>query len=227
MIRVLIADDQGVIRSALTALVAAEPDIEVVGQAADGTAAVAQARRLRPDVVLMDIQMPGIDGLAATREIRALDTDIAVIVLTTYDLDAYVFQAVRAGAAGFLLKDGDADTLINGIRSAAAGDALMSPAALRRLFTEFAATPVADPTAARSLERLTDRERDVLRLAATGKNNTEIADQMFLGVATVKSHVSGILAKLDVRDRTQAVVIAFQGGLLSTHVPPVRHDSAG
>jgi DNA-binding NarL/FixJ family response regulator len=214
VIRVLIADDQALIRSALRALLEDVEDIEVVAEAPDGDAAVTSAARHRPDVVVMDIRMPRTDGLAATRRIRAEQPGTAVIVLTTYDLDEYVFDAVRAGAAGFLLKDGDADDLVRAIRAAAGGDALVAPSPLRRLLEEFTRAPSADPVARRAVDRLTDRERQVLLQLATGRSNDEIAADMHLTVATVKTHVGSVLAKLDVRDRTQAVVLAYEAGLV-------------
>lgn len=216
MIRVVVADDQAVIRAALTAMLDEDPDVTVVGGAVDGHDAVHQAERLRPEVVLMDIRMPGIDGLEATRRIRSRLPEVAVVMLTTYDLDEHVFDAVRAGAAGFFLKDGDAEDLLRGIRAAASGDALMSPTALARLMKEFATSSRRDPAAERAVTGLTDREREVLRLAALGLNNEEISRVLVLSVATVKSHVSRTLAKLGVRDRTQAVVIAYRSGLASS-----------
>lgn len=212
-ISVVIADDQPLIRSALRALIEEMDDITVVGEAADGTAAVAAARRLRPDIVLMDIRMPGADGLGATETIRDEIPDTQVIVLTTYHLDEYVFRAVRAGAAGFLLKDGDADELVRAVRVTARGEALMTPAALRTLLDQFAATPHPDTEVAARLATLTEREREVLRRMADGDSNAEIATSMYLGVATVKTHVSSILTKLGARDRTQAVVHAYRAGL--------------
>jgi DNA-binding NarL/FixJ family response regulator len=221
-IRVLLADDQALIRGGFAALIRSADDMLVVGEAVDGADALRQARDLRPDVVLMDIRMPGIDGLEATRRIRSRVPEVAVVMLTTYDLDEHVFDAVRAGAAGFFLKDGDAEDLLRGIRAAASGDALMSPTALARLMREFATTSRRDHAAERAVAGLTDREREVLRLAALGLNNEEIARVLVLSVATVKSHVSRTLAKLGVRDRTQAVVIAYRSGLASaepTEIP--------
>jgi DNA-binding NarL/FixJ family response regulator len=213
MTRVLVVDDQPLIRSAMRALLEDVEHIEVVGEAGDGRTAIEETRRTNPDVVLMDVRMPVLDGLAATRRIREELPATQVIVLTTYDLDDYVFEAIRAGAAGFFLKDGDADDLVRGIRAVASGEALMAPSSLRRLLGEFAAAPTADPEAAAAIGRLTDREREVLRLLAAGLANAEIADRLYLGVGTVKTHVSSVLAKLGVRDRTQAVVVAYQGGL--------------
>lgn len=212
-IRLVIADDQALIRAALRALLESAPDIEVVGEAADGRAVLEMARRLKPDVVLMDVRMPVMDGLDATQQIRKELPSTQVIVLTTYHLDAYVVRAVRVGAAGFLLKDGEAEDLVRGIRAAHAGDALMSPAALRTLLDAFADSPGPDQSAATLVAGLSERERDILRLVATGASNADIAAQLFVSVATVKSHVSHMLSKLSVRDRTQAVVLAHRAGL--------------
>jgi DNA-binding NarL/FixJ family response regulator len=212
-IRVLIVDDQPLIRSALRALLDTADGVTVVGDAGDGRAALASVGTLRPDVVLMDIRMPGLDGIEATALIRKAYPGSAVVVLTTFDLDEYVFGAVRAGAAGFLLKDGDADDLVRGIRAAAAGDALMNPAALRRLLDEFARTPTADADSAALLAALTSRERDVLRLAAEGLSNGEIAVALSISEGTVKTHIGSILSKTSSRDRVQAVITAYRGGL--------------
>jgi DNA-binding NarL/FixJ family response regulator len=213
MIRVAVVDDQPLIRSALRALLDDAEGIDVVAEADDGYGAVDVARRERPDVMVMDVRMPGIDGLEATRRIRAEHPDVQVIVLTTYDLDDYVFRAIRAGAAGFFLKDGDADELIRGVHAVHSGDALMDPAALRTLLDEFAAAPRPDPEASATVARLTDRERDVLRLLAQGLANAEIAETLVVSIGTVKTHVSSLLAKLGARDRTQAVVTAYRSGL--------------
>jgi DNA-binding NarL/FixJ family response regulator len=214
-IRVLIVDDQPVIRAALAALLRDDPTLEVVGEAGDGAAAVAEAVRLRPAVVLMDVRMPVMDGLAATRAIRAADPAPEVVVLTTFDEDDYALEAVQAGAAGFLLKDGAAEELIRGIRLAAAGDSLIAPATLRRLMRRVAASPQPDLSAAGRIGALTAREREVLTEAAAGASNSEIATALFISEGTVKTHISAILAKLGVRDRVQAVVLAYQGGLVS------------
>jgi DNA-binding NarL/FixJ family response regulator len=219
VIRVLLVDDQALIRSALHALLDAAPDLEVVAEAEDGRAAVAAADRYHPDVVVMDVRMPRLDGIAATRQIREAHPGTAVIVLTTYDLDEYVFDAVRAGAAGFLLKDGDADELVRAIRVAVGGEALVAPSSLRRLLDEFARTPRPDDDAAARVARLTQREREVLALMAAGLSNGEIAERLVLSLATVKTHVGGVLAKLPARDRTQAVVLAFVSGLVGPRRP--------
>jgi DNA-binding NarL/FixJ family response regulator len=218
-IRVVVADDQALIRTALRTLIESADDLDVVAVAGDGEAAVAAARAYRPDVVVVDIRMPRMDGIEATRRIRELDPGVAVIVLTTYDLDEYVFRAIRAGAVGFLLKDGDADELIRGIRAAAAGEALMAPQALRSLLGEFARTPQPDALAAAAVDRLSGREREVLCHMADGRANDDIARAMFLSVATVKTHVGSVLMKLGVRDRTQAVVTAYRAGLVPMGEP--------
>jgi len=212
-IRVLIVDDQPLIRSALRALLDTADGVTVVGDAGDGRAALASVGALRPDVVLMDIRMPGLDGIEATARIRKAYPGTAVVVLTTFHLDEYVFGAVRAGAAGFLLKDGDADDLVRGIRAAAAGEALMNPVALRRLLDEFARTPTADADSAALLATLTSRERDVLLLAAEGLSNGEIAVALSISEGTVKTHIGSILSKTGSRDRVQAVITAYRGGL--------------
>ena len=213
-IRVVVVDDQALIRSSLTSLLDTVEDVEVVGSAGNGREAVSVVARTRPDVVLMDIQMPGVDGIAATERLLREPEAPRVVVLTTYDLDEYVFRAVRAGAVGFLLKDGDADELVRGIRAAARGEAMMAPSSLRRLLEAYASSPGPDTAAARQVGRLTERERDVLRLMADGLSNTEIAASMVVEVSTVKSHVSRLLSKLGVRDRTQAVVLAYQSGMV-------------
>lgn len=212
-IRIVIADDQGVIRAALRALLVGVPDFEVVGEAADGLMAVELVVRRQPDVVLMDIRMPGIDGLEATRRITSAQPAVAVVVLTTFDLDEYVFEAVRAGACGFLLKDGDADDLEQAVRVAVRGDALMSPRSLRRLLDEFAATPVPAPDSVAALKALTAREREVLALVAQGFTNADIAAALVISEATAKTHIGNLLAKLHRRDRAQLVITAYEGGL--------------
>jgi DNA-binding NarL/FixJ family response regulator len=213
MIRVVVADDQSVVRLALVALVSTDEGLEVVGQAADGREAVALATRHRPDVVLMDVRMPVMDGIEATRRIRAEVPGTAVLVLTTYDLDEYVFDAIRAGASGYLLKDGDGDDLVDAIRRSAAGDAVMDPGALRRLLAEFARGPAPDAQACGLVARLSAREREVLELIARGASNDDIAAGLCIARPTVKTHVGALLTKLEVRDRTQAAVVAHRAGL--------------
>jgi DNA-binding NarL/FixJ family response regulator len=215
VIRVVLADDQALLRAGLRALLDAEDDIEVVGEASDGDEAVEVVRRTSPDVVLMDIRMPRTDGLAATRAItEGEDTaGTRVIVLTTFDLDEYVFEAVRIGASGFLVKDTDPDELLRGVRAVASGDALLSPGVTRRLIGEFAtrSRPGATPA---SLDVLTDREREVVALVGEGLSNDEIAGRLFLSPATAKTHVSRAMVKLAVRDRAQLVVLAYESGLV-------------
>ena len=217
MIRVVLADDQALLRAGIRALLDAEDDIDVVGEAADGAEAVAVVRATEPDVVLMDIRMPGTDGLEATRQIAADDrlSGTRVVMLTTFDLDEYVFEAVRIGASGFLVKDTEPAELLRGIRAVAAGDALLSPGVTRRLIGEFAtrSRPHASPAADR-LGALTDREREVVALVGEGLTNDEIARRLFLSPATAKTHVSRSMVKLQVRDRAQLVVLAYESGLV-------------
>jgi DNA-binding NarL/FixJ family response regulator len=212
----VIADDQQLIRAGFKMILAAEPDIEVVGEASTGTEAIRVTRELRPDVVLMDIRMPELDGIEATRRILAHDREpqTSVLILTTFDLDEYVYDALRAGASGFLLKDVPAHQLAAGIRTVGEGDALLAPSITRRLIEEFAAprTPI---DTAPGLRELTPRELEVFRLLATGMTNSEIAAQLIVGETTVKTHVTRILMKLGVRDRVQAVVLAYETGLVS------------
>jgi DNA-binding NarL/FixJ family response regulator len=213
MIRVLLADDQALVRAGFRLILGAEPDIEVVGEAADGREAVALARRLEPDVVLMDIRMPEVDGIEATRQIARPGGGLpAVLVLTTFDLDAYVYEALRAGASGFLLKDAPEEQLVIGIRVVAEGGSLFAPAVTRRLIERFAgARPQAAPPA---VDELTPREAEILTLVARGLSNAEIADHLIVSQHTVKSHVAHILGKLGLRDRVQAVVLAYEAGLV-------------
>jgi DNA-binding NarL/FixJ family response regulator len=215
-ISVLIADDQVLVRAGLRAILEGQPGIRVCGEAADGRAAIELVRIRRPDVVLMDIQMPDIDGLEATRRLladRVPEYPVAVLMLTTFDLDAYVYDALRAGASGFLLKDTLPEDLIAAIRVVARGDALIAPGITKRLIEQFArAAPAADPPAA--LGELTPREAEVLILVASGLSNGEIAEELVLSYATVKTHVKRILAKLGLRDRVQAVVLAYEAGLV-------------
>jgi DNA-binding NarL/FixJ family response regulator len=218
VIRVLIADDQSLVRAGLRSLLDGEPDLAVVGEASDGRQAVQATGRLKPDVVLMDIRMPVLDGIAAARELAERGSPARVLMLTTYDLDEYLFSALRAGAAGFLLKDTTADDLAAGVRTVAAGDGLLAPTATKRLITEFAQTSTVDRSKVALLHRLTERERDVLALMARdGGSNAEIASELFVAPATVKSHVANILSKLDLRDRVQAVIFAFESGLVTAH----------
>ncbi len=215
MIRVGLADDQALVRAGFQALLDAQDGITVVGEAADGREAVELARKLAPDVVLMDIRMPVLDGIAATREIagdRRLDS-VKIVILTTFELDEYVFDAIRAGAAGFLVKDTKPAELIEAVRVVAAGEALLSPSVTRRLIAEFA-TRAKEPPRSAVLEELTDREREVMALAATGLSNEQIAHKLVVSIATAKTHVSRAMVKLGVRDRAQLVVLAYETGLV-------------
>ncbi len=214
-VRVLIADDQALVRAGLAKLLESDAAIRVVAQAADGREALDATRRVRPDVVLMDIRMPGLDGLEATRRLRDSGSAARVLVLTTFDLDEYVYDALRAGASGFLLKDAPPEELIAAIAVVARGDALIAPAITRRLIAEFARRPSPGGAAAGRLAELTARELEVLRLLARGLSNAEIAAELILGEATVKTHVGNVLFKLDVRDRVQAVVLAYESGLVT------------
>lgn len=216
MIRVGIADDEALIRSGLAVLLRHEPGFEVVGEAADGVAAVALARAHRPDVLLMDIRMPGMDGLESTRRIVAdpATAGTRVLVLTTFDHDENVFAALRAGASGFLPKDTDPEQLLAALRVVAAGESLLAPRATRRLIEEFRRrVPLPPPAGAAAIERLTEREIEVLQAIATGLSNAEIAEQFYVSYATVKTHVSRLLTKLDARDRAQLVIFAYEHGL--------------
>jgi len=219
VIKVLIADDQAMVREGFGALLSAQDDVVVVGAAADGAQAVSETRRLDPDVVLMDIRMPVLDGLAATRQLlggRAGDDGRPrVLVLTTFDLDDYVYEALRAGASGFLLKDAPAADLVNAVRVVAGGEALLAPSVTRRLIAEFAARPGPARPRPTALNALTPRETEVLRLIARGRSNQEIADDLVVAEQTVKTHVGRILAKLSLRDRAQAVVLAYETGLVA------------
>ena len=214
-IRVLVADDQPVVRTGFQTILEAQPDIVVVGEAGDGREAVEGARRLRPDVVLMDVRMPNLDGLQATRLLAGpgVPDPVRVLVLTTFDLDEYVYEALRAGASGFLLKDVRRDDLVAAVRIVAAGDALLAPSVTRRLLQEFARRPARNRSE-QLTEALTPRELDVFMLVARGLSNAEIADRLYLGEATVKSHVAHMLPKMGLRDRIQAVIYAYETGLI-------------
>jgi DNA-binding NarL/FixJ family response regulator len=215
VIRVLLADDQALVRAGFRALLDAEPDIEVVGEASDGAHAVRLAAQTHPDVILMDIRMPGMDGLAATRRIAA-DPDQAgtrIVILTTFELDEYVFEALRAGAAGFLVKDTEPVELVRGVRAVAAGDALLSPSVTRRVIEQFAGR-AASPAPPAELAALTDREKEVTALVGAGLSNDEIARRLVVSPATAKTHVSRAMVKLGARDRAQLVVFAYEAGLV-------------
>ncbi|WMX48256.1 response regulator transcription factor [Streptomyces roseicoloratus] len=215
MIRVLLADDQSLVRAGFRALLDAQPDIEVAGEAADGAEAVARVRELRPDVVLMDIRMPVLDGLAATREITGAPElgAVKVVMLTTFELDEYVFEAIRSGASGFLVKDTEPEELLRAVRAVTEGDALLSPGVTRRLIEEFAARSKA-PARAAGLGELTEREREVMALVGLGLSNEEIARRLVVSPLTAKTHVSRTMVKLGARDRAQLVVLAYESGLV-------------
>ena len=216
-VKVLIADDQTLVRAGFRMVVDARDDLRVIGEAADGTEAVALAAQHHPDVVLMDVRMPAMDGIEATRRIMALDADLhpRVLILTTFDLDQYVYEALRAGASGFLLKDTPPQDLVAAIRTVAAGDSLLAPSVTRRLIERFVGLPAPRPQRTDVLGDLTPREADVLRLLARGLSNREIADQLVVSTTTVKSHVARLLMKLDLHDRTQAVVFAYETGFVT------------
>jgi DNA-binding NarL/FixJ family response regulator len=219
--RVLLVDDQALARTGFRMILKAEPDIEVVGEAADGAQGVDAARRLHPDVVVMDVRMPHLDGLQAARRILAADdAQTRILMLTTFDLDEYVYEALRAGASGFLLKDGPADQLIAAIRVVADGGGLLAPTVTRRLIEEFSRRSLEHPPPSSALGNLTTRERSVLVRLARGLSNAEIARELILGEATVKTHVMHVLSKLGVRNRTQAVVYAYESGLVQAATPP-------
>jgi DNA-binding NarL/FixJ family response regulator len=210
-IRVLVADDQSMVRAGFRMLLTGEQDIEVVAEASNGLEAVAEAKRCDPAVILMDIQMPEIDGLEATRRILAANGSARILILTTFGLDEYVYEALRAGASGFVLKDDPAEQLIAAVRTVAAGNALLSPAITKRVIRQF--TRIPRPARPRELDELTEREHEILRLIATGLSNAEIGQEVFISETTVKTHVTHILQKLGLRDRVQAVVLAYQAGL--------------
>jgi DNA-binding NarL/FixJ family response regulator len=210
-IRVLVADDQSMVRAGFRMLLAGEEDIEVVAEASNGLEAVDEAARFKPAVVLMDIRMPELDGLEATRRILAADDAARILILTTFDLDEYVYEALRAGASGFVLKDDSPEQLLAAIRTVAGGDALLSPAITKRVIQKFARTP--RPSPPKELEDLSEREREVFRLIAQGLSNAEIAQELYISETTVKTHITHILQKLNLRDRVQAVVLAYQTGV--------------
>lgn len=220
-IRVLLADDQEMVRAGFAMILDAQDDIEVVGDAEDGESVVAQAARLAPDVLVMDVQMPKLDGIAATRAVLAEPRSAPrVLVVTTFDIDEYIYEALRAGASGFLLKNAPPEDLVRAVRVIAAGDSLLSPAVTTRLIKAFARRAPIRPVAPAELDDLTPREREVLALVARGLSNAEIADQLVITRGTVKTHVERILMKLDLRDRIQAVVLAYETGIVTPGQPP-------
>jgi len=225
-VRVLLVDDQALIRAGFRMILEAEEDIEVVGECADGTQAIDSVKRFKPTVVLMDIRMPEMDGIEATRRIvhSTGEPQVRVLMLTTFDLDEYVYDALRAGASGFLLKDTPADQLVDGIRLVASGEALLAPSVTRRLIEEFSRAPRGRQELPKSLEELTPREREVFTLMARGMSNHEIAEELVVSDTTVKTHVARVLMKLGVRDRVQAVVLAYESGLVAPGQAP---NSAG
>jgi DNA-binding NarL/FixJ family response regulator len=222
MIRVLIADDQALVRGGFRMILEAQEDIEVVGEAADGHQALTRARELQPDVVLMDIRMPELDGLQATRRLVHDDGSTRVLILTTFDLDEYVYEAMKAGASGFLVKDVRPEQLADAVRVVATGEALLAPSITRRLIEQFVRRPPPASGPPRELSELSERELDVLKLIARGRSNAEIAQSLFVTDATVKTHVTHILTKLTLRDRVQAVVLAYESGLVQAGIesPP-------
>lgn len=215
MIRVLIVDDQALLRGSFRLLVESAPDLTVIGEAGTGLAAVSLAAAQKPDVVLMDVRMPELDGIEATRQITAALDGVRVLILTTFDLDSYVYSALRAGASGFLLKDTPPAELLSAIRIIAAGDGLLSPTITRRLIAEFAKAPAPSGALPATLDGVTDREREVLTLIARGLSNQEIAAQLYLSLATIKTHIGRLLSKLQARDRAQLVIIAYETGLVT------------
>ena len=220
-VRVLIVDDQALVRTGFRMILESEPDIEVVGEAGDGVQAIEEARRLEPDVVLMDVRMPELDGIEATRRLLANGAGTTkVVMLTTFDMDEYVYDALRAGASGFLLKDVPPEQLIDGIRAVANGDALLAPSITRRLIEEFVRSAPSRTEPPAGLDELTTREVEVLRLIARGFSNAEIAKELFVSETTVKTHVAHVLMKLNVRDRVQAVVLAYESGIVQPGAPP-------
>ncbi len=218
MIRVLVADDQSMVRAGFRMLLSVEEDIEVVAEAANGLEAVEKAGRFDPTVVLMDIRMPELDGIEATRRILVTNADARILILTTFDLDEYVYEALKAGASGFVLKDEPPEQLLAAIRTVAAGDALLSPTVTRRVIKEFGRIP--RPAPSKELDELSEREHEVFRLVARGLSNAEIGQELFISETTVKTHVTHILQKLKLRDRVQAVVLAYQTGAFEADSPP-------
>ena len=216
-IRVLVADDQSLVRGGFRMLLAGEQDMEIVAEASNGLEAVEKAARFHPTVVLMDIRMPELDGLEATRRILAVDGEARILILTTFDLDEYVYEALRSGASGFVLKDEPPEQLLAAIRTVAAGDALLSPSVTKRVIKQFARTP--RPAPPKEFDELTTREQEVFRLIAEGLSNVEIGQQLYISDTTVKTHITHILQKLGLRDRVQAVVLAYQTGLFETDAP--------
>jgi len=210
-VRVIVADDQSMVRAGFRLLLRSEADIEVVAEAENGLEAIEKTERFKPDVVLMDIRMPTLDGLEATRRILAADESVRVLILTTFDLDEYIYEALRVGASGFVLKDDPPEQLIAAVRTVAAGDALLSPAITKRVIRQF--TRIHRPAPPKELDELTAREKDILRLIAEGLSNTEIGQRLYISETTVKTHVTHILQKLGLRDRVQAVVLAYQTGI--------------
>jgi len=220
MIRVVLVDDQVMVRAGFRMILESEADITVVGEAGDGREAVEVIARSAPHVVLMDVRMPVMDGIEATREVVSSESEARVLILTTFDLDDYVYSALRAGASGFMLKDAPAEQLINAVRVIAAGDALLAPSVTRLLIEEVSRRPAVDASmVAPGLSNLTDRELEVLKLMARGLSNNEVAAQLYLGEATVKTHVGRVLTKLGLRDRVQAVVVAYESGLVTPGAP--------
>ena len=219
VIRVLVADDQALVRAGFRAILEEQDDLEVVGEAEDGGEAVAIARELRPDVVLMDVRMPSVDGIEATRRLLRDGDAPRVLILTTFDLDEYVYEALKAGASGFLLKDAPRNQLVGAVRTVAAGDALLAPALVRRLIEDFVRRPAPGARSPAELDDLTHRELEVLSLVARGLANAEIATRLFVSEATVRTHITHILAKLGLRDRVQAVVLAYESGLVRAGEP--------
>ena len=218
-IRVLIVDDQALVRAGFRMILEAQPDLEVVGEAGDGSAAIDAVRTLRPDVVLMDVRMPGVDGIEATRRLTEAGVPGKIVILTTYDLDEYVFDALAAGASGFLLKHVPPEELVRGVRVAASGEALLAPSITKRLIEEFAKQRAPVRASGTDLKSLTDREREVLTLLGRGLSNPEIAKDLKVGEATVKTHVAHVLDKLELRDRVQAVIFAYEIGLIKPGAP--------